>query len=419
MKISSIKEKEDNMIHVLIKKIMLLLSISPLFMHGSNWESDSNGVISQADGLALLESFIVGDIPQGVKDIVLFPEIHHNILLHGPEGTGKTTIVKALTFIKNAELLQISGGSIVSEFQGSGAGLIDTIFQKAEKLAASKIHSIVFIDEIDAIAKERTSKNQNNEHGNALISLGMHLEAIEKDPELSEYIFFAAATNRYASLDTFFLSRMRNKVEICLPNVTTRKKILQKIFMQESDLLTDSFFTRLANQTDLFSGRDLEVLYKKARCNQLREKSQYLSQEHIEKELPVLQKDAQLLVKKRKLLERKDKDELDEKSFFSKHASLIISTGVGVAGLALTCYMYRQGIITRAEDLLRSENQYLASQQFQRDLIKESPGVAVDTQNAIKAAVSWPRYIWDGSWDVGKSIISAIVGAVVHIKMGA
>ena len=120
------------MIYISVKKVVLLFLtlIVSIELMGQQFDD----VFNQADRFALLESFIVGDIPQGIKDIVLFPQMHHNLLLYGPEGTGKTTIVKALAYIKNAELLQISGGSIVSESWTIAKSCIPTLLSFALKL---------------------------------------------------------------------------------------------------------------------------------------------------------------------------------------------------------------------------------------------------------------------------------------------
>ena len=185
--------------------------------------------------------------------------IPKGVLLVGPPGTGKTLLAKAIAGECNAPFFSISGSDFVEMFVGVGASRVRDLFDQAKRSAPC----IVFIDEIDAVGRQRGAGlgGGNDEREQTLNQLLVQMDGFEAN----EGIIVIAATNRPDVLDPALLrpGRFDRQVYINMPDVKGREKILQvharnKKFTDEVDL------ENIAKLTSGFSGADLENLLNEA-----------------------------------------------------------------------------------------------------------------------------------------------------------
>ena len=184
-------------------------------------------------------------------------------LLYGPPGTGKTLIAKAIAKELNAVFFAKSASSFMEMYVGVGSGRVREIFQIARSVATDEKPSLIFIDEIDAIAKKRGGRNSHEERENTLNELLKELDGVESN----ENVFFIAATNLYDSLDDAFKrsGRISNELYIGLPGEQGRLEILQ-IHKKDYKLSesTDKELPTVAKSIRGYSGADIEEMYSKA-----------------------------------------------------------------------------------------------------------------------------------------------------------
>jgi len=184
------------------------------------------------------------------------------VLLYGPPGTGKTLLAKAVANETNANFVSIAGPEIMNKFVGEAEKKLRDLFADAEKAAPS----IVFIDEIDAIAPKREESYGEVERRVVaqLLSLMDGLKARGK-------VIVIAATNRPDALDPALRrgGRFDREIEIGVPDKEGRLEVLQ-IHTRNMPLTKDVDLKELANVTHGFVGADLESLCKEAAMSVLR-----------------------------------------------------------------------------------------------------------------------------------------------------
>jgi transitional endoplasmic reticulum ATPase len=194
------------------------------------------------------------------------------ILLHGPPGTGKTLLAKAVANESEANFILLNGPEIMSKFYGESEKKIRDIFEEAEKTAPT----IIFIDEIDAIAPKREEVTGEVERRvvSQLLSMMDGLKSRGK-------VIVIGATNRINSLDTALRrpGRFDREIEVGVPDKEGRLQIL-KIHTRGMPLKNVKL-EELASLTHGFVGADLEALTKEAAMNVLRK---YLPQMKLEEE---------------------------------------------------------------------------------------------------------------------------------------
>ncbi len=178
------------------------------------------------------------------------------VLLHGPPGTGKTLLAKAVANETNANFILINGPEIISKFQGQSESNIRKKFEDAEKNGPS----IIFIDEIDAIAIKREESNSEVER-----RVVAQLLALMDGLKSRGKVVVMAATNIPNALDSALRrpGRFDREIEIGVPNVDGREKIL-KIHTRNMPLENDIDLRAIASVTHGFVGADLASLSKEA-----------------------------------------------------------------------------------------------------------------------------------------------------------
>lgn len=178
--------------------------------------------------------------------------IPKGILMDGPPGTGKTLLAKAVAGEANVPFFSISGSDFVEMFVGTGASRVRDMFKTAQKSAPC----IIFIDEIDAVGRQRGAGmgGGNDEREQTLNQLLVEMDGMTDNAG----IVVIAATNRPDVLDPALLrsGRFDRRVTVSLPDIKGREAILQ-VHARNKKLASDVSLANLAKRTPGFSGADL------------------------------------------------------------------------------------------------------------------------------------------------------------------
>ena len=178
--------------------------------------------------------------------------IPKGILMVGPPGTGKTLLAKAVAGEANVPFFSISGSDFVEMFVGTGASRVRDMFKTAQKSAPC----IIFIDEIDAVGRQRGAGmgGGNDEREQTLNQLLVEMDGMTDNAG----IVVIAATNRPDGLDPALLrsGRFDRRVTVSLPDIKGREAILQ-VHARNKKLASDVSLANLAKRTPGFSGADL------------------------------------------------------------------------------------------------------------------------------------------------------------------
>ncbi len=204
--------------------------------------------------------------------------IPKGVLLEGAPGTGKTLLAKAIAGEANVPFFSISGSDFVEMFVGVGASRVRDLFAEAKK------HSpcIVFIDEIDAVARRRGTGmgGGHDEREQTLNQLLVEMDGFG----VNEGIIVMAATNRVDILDPAILrpGRFDRKITVSPPDVRGRKEILD-VHSKNKPLAEDVDLEQIAQTTAGFTGADLENLMNEAAIHAAMEDRAFVKQEDIKK----------------------------------------------------------------------------------------------------------------------------------------
>ena len=204
--------------------------------------------------------------------------IPKGLLLVGPPGTGKTLLAKAVAGEAGVPFFSISGSDFVEMFVGVGASRVRDLFEDAKKNAPC----IVFIDEIDAVARRRGT-GMGGGHDEREQTLNQML--VEMDGfGVNEGIIVMAATNRVDILDPAIMrpGRFDRKVVVGRPDVGGREEILE-VHARKKPLAEDVDLKQIAQTTAGFTGADLENLLNEAAIRAAREEREYITQDDIRK----------------------------------------------------------------------------------------------------------------------------------------
>ena len=265
--------------------------------------------------------------------------IPKGVILVGPPGTGKTLLAKAVAGEAGVPFFSISGSDFIEMFVGVGASRVRDLFEDAKKAAPC----IVFIDEIDAVARRRGTGmgGGHDEREQTLNQLLVEMDGFG----VNEGIIVMAATNRVDILDPAILrpGRFDRKVAVGRPDVKGRVEILQ-VHSKEKPLGEDVDLARVAKTTSGFTGADLENLMNEAAILAAKENRSFIRQSDIDRAFVKVGIGAE---KKSRVISEKEKKitayhESGHAILFHVlpdvgpvHTVSIIPTGVGAAGYTM------------------------------------------------------------------------------------
>ena len=209
--------------------------------------------------------------------VELGARIPKGVLLVGPPGTGKTLLAKAVAGEAGVQFLSISGSDFVELYVGVGASRVRDLFDQAKKVAPA----IIFIDEIDAVGRQRGSGlgGGHDEREQTLNQLLVEMDGFGNN----EGVIVMAATNRADILDNALLrpGRFDRQVYVGLPDIRGREEIL-KIHARGKQLDADVDLNSIAKGTPGFAGADLENLMNEAALLAVRRRHRFITMEDVD-----------------------------------------------------------------------------------------------------------------------------------------
>lgn len=282
---------------------------------------------------------IVDFLKEPKKYLQVGARIPKGVLLVGPPGTGKTLLARAVAGEAGVPFFSISGSDFVEMFVGVGASRVRDLFEEAKKNAPC----IVFIDEIDAVARRRGTGmgGGHDEREQTLNQLLVEMDGFG----FNEGIIVMAATNRVDILDPAILrpGRFDRKVGVGKPDVRGREEILQ-VHAKGKPLGDDVDLKEVAQTTAGFTGADLENLMNEAAIYAAKEERSYIVQQDIRQSFVKVGIGAE---KKSRIISDKEKritayHESGHAILFQVlpdvgpvHTISIIPTGMGAAGYTM------------------------------------------------------------------------------------
>lgn len=333
---------------------------------------------------------IVEFLKEPVKFTKVGARIPKGVLLEGAPGTGKTLLAKAIAGEAGVPFFSISGSDFVEMFVGVGASRVRDLFEEAKR------HSpcIVFIDEIDAVARRRGTGmgGGHDEREQTLNQLLVEMDGFG----VNEGIIVMAATNRVDILDPAIMrpGRFDRKISVNRPDVGGREDIL-KVHAKNKPLAEDVDLKQIAQTTAGFTGADLENLLNEASIAAAKENRSYVVQEDIKKSFIKVGIGAE---KKSRIITEKEKKitayhEAGHAILFHVlpdvgpvYTVSIIPTGLGAAGYTMPLPENDDMFITKGkmlQDIMVSLGGRIAEEIIFGDI---TTGASSDIKKATKAA---------------------------------
>ena len=334
------------------------------------------------------------EIVEFLKDPAKFTKvgarIPKGVLLEGAPGTGKTLLAKAIAGEAGVPFFSISGSDFVEMFVGVGASRVRDLFEEAKHHAPC----IVFIDEIDAVARRRGTGmgGGHDEREQTLNQLLVEMDGFG----VNEGIIVLAATNRVDILDPAILrpGRFDRKITVNRPDVAGREEIL-RVHAKNKPLAEDVELKKVAQTTAGFTGADLENLLNEASIVAAKENRTYIIQKDIEK---AFIKVGLGVEKKSRVISDKEKritafHEAGHAILFHVlpdvdpvHMISIIPTGLGAAGYTMPLPEKDEMFLTKShmlQDIMVSLGGRIAEEIVFNDI---TTGASNDIQKATKTA---------------------------------
>ena len=407
------KVQEENWFLTSILPMLVAVVVLIVFftmMNGQNGGSNakmmnfgkSRAKLSMGDGTVTLKDVAglqeekeeLEEIVEFLKDPAKFTKvgarIPKGVLLEGAPGTGKTLLAKAIAGEAGVPFFSISGSDFVEMFVGVGASRVRDLFEEAKHHAPC----IVFIDEIDAVARRRGTgmgggHDEREQTQNQLL--------VEMDGfGVNEGIIVLAATNRVDILDPAILrpGRFDRKITVNRPDVAGREEIL-RVHAKNKPLAEDVDLKKVAQTTAGFTGADLENLLNEASIVAAKENRTYVIQKDIEK---AFIKVGLGVEKKSRVISDKEKritafHEAGHAILFHVlpdvdpvHMISIIPTGLGAAGYTMPLPEKDEMFLTKShmlQDIMVSLGGRIAEEIVFNDI---TTGASNDIQKATKTA---------------------------------
>ena len=206
------------------------------------------------------------------------------VLLHGPPGTGKTMLAKAVANESDATFIKMAGSELVRKFIGEGSRLVRDLFE----LAAEREPAVIFIDEIDAVASKRTDSKTSGdaEVQRTMMQLLSEMDGFDERGEIR----IMAATNRFDMLDEAILrpGRFDRLIEVPEPDAEGRERILE-IHSAEMNVADEVDVAAVARELEGYSGADIASLATEAGMFAIRDGRTEVLQEDFEQAREKLQ----------------------------------------------------------------------------------------------------------------------------------
>ena len=407
------KVQEENwfltsILPMLVSVVVLIVFFT--MMNGQNGGSNakmmnfgkSRAKLSVGDGTITLKDVAglqeekeeLEEIVEFLKDPAKFTKvgarIPKGVLLEGAPGTGKTLLAKAIAGEAGVPFFSISGSDFVEMFVGVGASRVRDLFEEAKHHAPC----IVFIDEIDAVARRRGTGmgGGHDEREQTLNQLLVEMDGFG----VNEGIIVLAATNRVDILDPAILrpGRFDRKITVNRPDVAGREEIL-RVHAKNKPLAEDVDLKKVAQTTAGFTGADLENLLNEASIVAAKENRTYIIQKDIEK---AFIKVGLGVEKKSRVISDKEKritafHEAGHAILFHVlpdvdpvHMISIIPTGLGAAGYTMPLPEKDEMFLTKShmlQDIMGSLGGRIAEEIVFNDI---TTGASNDIQKATKTA---------------------------------
>lgn len=407
------KVQEENWFLTSILPMLVAVVVLIVFftmMNGQNGGSNakmmnfgkSRAKLSMGDGTVTLKDVAglqeekeeLEEIVEFLKDPAKFTKvgarIPKGVLLEGAPGTGKTLLAKAIAGEAGVPFFSISGSDFVEMFVGVGASRVRDLFEEAKHHAPC----IVFIDEIDAVARRRGTGmgGGHDEREQTLNQLLVEMDGFG----VNEGIIVLAATNRVDILDPAILrpGRFDRKITVNRPDVAGREEIL-RVHAKNKPLAEDVDLKKVAQTTAGFTGADLENLLNEASIVAAKENRTYVIQKDIEK---AFIKVGLGVEKKSRVISDKEKritafHEAGHAILFHVlpdvdpvHMISIIPTGLGAAGYTMPLPEKDEMFLTKShmlQDIMVSLGGRIAEEIVFNDI---TTGASNDIQKATKTA---------------------------------
>ena len=316
--------------------------------------------------------------------------IPKGVLLEGAPGTGKTLLAKAVAGEANVPFFSISGSDFVEMFVGVGASRVRDMFAEAKK----NCPCIIFIDEIDAVARRRGT-GMGGGHDEREQTLNQLLVAMDGF-SANEGIIVMAATNRVDSLDPAILrpGRFDRKISVAVPDVGGREAIL-KVHAKDKPLGDDVDLEQIAQTTAGFSGADLENLLNESAIQAAKDNRSFIEQNDIKQSLIKVGIGSE---KKSRIISEKDKKitayhEAGHAILFHVlpdvgpvYTVSIIPTGIGAAGYTMPLPDKDESFMTKGQmlqDIMVSLGGRIAEEIIFKDI---TTGASSDIKKATQMA---------------------------------
>ncbi|MFP4001329.1 MAG: CDC48 family AAA ATPase [Thermoplasmata archaeon] len=231
-------------------------------------------------GLEKIKEKLKDSVDRPISDPESFIEMGieppKGILLYGPPGTGKTLLAKAIANESNANFISVKGPEVLSKWVGESEKAVREVFKKARQTAPS----VVFLDELDALAPKRGERGTDGTTQRVVNQLLTSLDGIERNSN----IVVLGATNRPDRIDHALLraGRFDHRLSVPIPDLEARKKIFE-VHTRDMPLGDDVDMDRLVNFTESYVGADIESLCRQAGLAAIKDRSKEVKMSHFER----------------------------------------------------------------------------------------------------------------------------------------